>query len=219
MAIEADGFVPRVVSYAQFDEQPRWCSYQCGLSRPAAVSGRVSDDAGQPLADVDVQLRDVTSDGGGRYESPSEYSFKTDADGRFRFDQVPIGRATLWLFKFGHCRPGLGESIRTPASNVELVMLKSARLRVKVDFSDKPRPEQYLVRIEPAGGSAVGTWGGSGNIDAHNEISFADIPPGRYVLHGQPNPSTGNQQTRPLTIDLKGGRLTEITISAASHAD
>ncbi|MGD0041862.1 MAG: hypothetical protein ABSE84_15910, partial [Isosphaeraceae bacterium] len=44
-------------------------------------------------------------------------------------------------------------------------------------------------------------------------------PPGRYVLHGQPNPSTGNQQTKPLTIDLKGGRLTEITISAASRAN
>ena len=61
--------------------------------------------------------------------------------------------------------------------------------------------------------------GGSGNIDAHNEISFADIPPGLYVLHGQPNPSSGNQQTKPLTIDLKGGRLTEITISAATRAD
>ncbi len=99
-------------------------------------------------------------------------------------------------------------------------MIKSARLRVRIDFGGKPRPVGYLVRIEPEGGSAVGTWGGSGNIDAYNEISFADIPPpGRYVLHGQPNPSTGNQRTKPLTIKLKGGRLTEITASAGSGAN
>ncbi len=65
VVIEADGFVPRVAGYTQFDEQPRWRSYECGLSRPAPVSGRVTDDAGQPLADVDVQLRDVMSDVGG----------------------------------------------------------------------------------------------------------------------------------------------------------
>lgn len=219
VVIEADGFVPRVAGYAQFDDQARWSSYECGLSRPAPVSGRVTDDAGQSLADVDVQLRDVMSDIGGRYESPHESSFKTDANGRFHADQVPVGRTTIWLSKFGHCRPGLGQPIKTPAENVELVMIKSARLRVRIDFGGKARPEGYLVQIEPEGGSAVGTWGGSGNIDAHNELSFADIPPGRYILHGQPNPSTGNQQTKPLPIDLKGGRLTEITISAASRAD
>jgi hypothetical protein len=199
VVIEADGFVLRVAGYAQFDDQPRRRSYECGLSRPAPVLGRVTDDAGQPLADVDVKLHDVLSDVGGRYEPPHE----TDAAGRFRPDQVPIGRTTIWLSKFGHCRPGLGQPIKTPAENVEIVMIKSAHLRVRIDFGGKPRPEGYLVRIEPEGGSGVGTWGGSGTIDAHNEISFADIPPGHYVLHGQPNPSTRNQQTEPLTIDLK----------------
>jgi hypothetical protein len=219
VVIEADGLVPRVAGYAQFDDQPHWYSYDCGLSHPAAVSGRVIDDAGQPLADVDVRFSDVQSDPGGRYESPGEFTCKAGADGRFRHDQLPIGRATIWLSKFGHCRPGLGQPIKTPAENVELVMIKSARLRVRIDFGGKARPEGYLVQIEPEGGSAVGTWGGSGNIDAHNEISFAAIPPGRYVLHGQPNPSSGNQQTKPLTIELKGGRLTEITISAVSRAN
>ena len=174
----------------------------------------MTDDAGQPLADVKVQFSDVTAGSGGRYESPFDYSCKTDAEGRFRFDQLPVGGARIWLSKFGHCRPGLGETIKTPAENVKLVMLKSARLRVRVDFGGKARPADYIVNIEPEGGSAIGTWGGSGNIDAHNEISFTDIPPGRYVLQGQPNPSTGNQQTKPLAIELKGGRLTEITIAA-----
>jgi len=33
-----------------------------------------------------MQLRNVTSDSVGRYETPLVYSLKTDDDGRFRFD-------------------------------------------------------------------------------------------------------------------------------------
>src|SRR5438067_987237 len=68
--VEADGFVPRVAGYARFDDQPRWQSYDCGLARSAPLSGRVTDDAGKPLADVDVRLQDVVPESGGRYESP-----------------------------------------------------------------------------------------------------------------------------------------------------
>ena len=107
VVIEADGFVSRVVGYGQFDDQPRWYTYNSGLLRAAPVSGRVTDDAGQPLADVDVQIQDVASDVGGRYEAASDYSTKTDAEGRFRAEQVPGGRATIWIHKPGYCRPGL----------------------------------------------------------------------------------------------------------------
>src|SRR4029079_4360453 len=80
VVVEADGFVPRVAGHARFDEQPRWQSYDCGLARPAAVSGRVTDDAGQPLAWVDVRLDNVRPESGGRYESPLEFTAKTDAE-------------------------------------------------------------------------------------------------------------------------------------------
>lgn len=68
--------------------------------------------------------------------------------------------------------------------------------------------------MEPEGGEAVGKWSGPGNIDAKNQISFADVPPGRYVLRGKPNPSTANQQTEPLTIVPMGGPMAEATLSA-----
>ena len=70
VVVEADGFVPRVAGYARFDEQPRWQSYDCGLARSAPVSGRVTDEDGKPLADVDVRLDNVQPESGGRYESP-----------------------------------------------------------------------------------------------------------------------------------------------------
>jgi hypothetical protein len=92
--------------------------------------------------------------------------------------------------------------------------MKSVRVRVTVDFSGKERPAGYLVIIEPEGGEAVGKYSGSGNIDVVNRITFEEVPPGRYVLRGQPNPSTGDQQTESVTVDLKGGELSEVTLKA-----
>jgi Carboxypeptidase regulatory-like domain len=214
VVIEADGFVPRVAGYARFDNQPQWLVYDSTLSRSAPVSGRVTDQAGQPLAGADVQLGNVTAELGGRYISPVEYSFKTDADGRFRADQIPAGRATVWVRKPGFCGPGLGVPITIPSSGLELTMIQAASVLVTVDFAGKDRPAGYIVRLTPEGGDAVGTYGGSGNIDAKNQMAFNDVPPGKYFLVGQPNPSRGDQETKPLAVDLKGGRTAEVTLKA-----
>ncbi len=211
---EADGYVPRIVGYGKFDGQPYWQSYRTGLARPSSVSGRVTDVAGQPIADVEVRVQDVVSDADGRYESPSEFTYKTDADGRFHTDQIPAGKGTVWIHKPGYCRPGLGLPITMPVADVDLKMMKSAQVQVTVDFSKTKRPQGYIVEIEPEGGNKVGSWGGSGNINDKNEISFNDVPPGRYTLHGQPNPSSANKHTAPITVDLKGGETKEITITA-----
>jgi hypothetical protein len=214
VSIVADGYVPRIAGHAQFDNQPGWHSYDCALARPATVAGRVTDDAGEPLADVDVRLDNVATETGGRYESTLEYKTKSDADGRFHFEQVPVGSATIWLHKPGYCRPGLGPSITTPKDDIALSMIQSAKLRVTVDFAATTRPDTYIVQIEPEGGSTIGSWGGSGHIDADNQIAFAEIPPGRYVLTGRPNPGSEQQQTNPVAVELKGGKLAEVTLTA-----
>jgi hypothetical protein len=213
VVVEADGYVPRVAGYVQYD-QPGWHFYDCGLLRPASVAGRITDDAGQPLADVKVQLWNVGSNVVGRYESTHEYASQTGADGRFIIDQIPVGSAMIRLRKSGYSCPGLGQTITTPAKDVELDMIKSARLHITVDFAGADHPAGYMVEIKPEGGSAVGKWGGSGNIDANNQFSFEDVPPGMYVLQGRPNPSTGDQTTEPLTIQLIGGQTREITLRA-----
>ena len=146
--------------------------------------------------------------------SPVEYSFKTDADGRFRADQVPVGRATVWVRKAGFVGPGLGVPITTPKDGLELTMIQAASVRVTVEFAGKDRPAGYIVQLTPEGGDAVGTYGGSGNIDAKNQMTFNDVPPGKYFVVGHPNPSTGDQKTKPLAVDLKGGHTAEITLKA-----
>jgi hypothetical protein len=214
VVVAADGYVPKVAGYARFDDQPRWQSYDCGLARPAAVSGRITDDAGQPLEGVDVRLDNVQPAAGGRYESPVGYTVKTDAEGRFRAEQVPRGTATIWVHKPGYCRPGLGLPIVTPKDDIELRMMKSAGVRVTVDFTGKERPAGYMVSIAPEGGEAVGTYGGSGNIDDRNQMTFENVPPGRYIVRGRPNPGSDDQEARPVTVDLKGGQVCKVTLTA-----
>jgi hypothetical protein len=42
------------------------------------------------------------------------------------------------------------------------------------------------VEMTPERGQAVGSWGGSANIDAGNQVMFREVPPGRYTIQGRP---------------------------------
>ena len=214
VVIEAPGYVPRVAGHAKFDDQPKWQSFDVALARAALVTGRIIDDEGQPLADVEVRIANVAVEGGGRYESPLGYTVKTGKDGRFKAEQVPVGKATIWVHKPGYIRPGLGQPIAMPQHDVELKMTKSASLEVTIDFGDKVRPQGYIVHIAPEGGEKIGSYGGSGNINAKNQMTFDNVPPGRYVFSGQPNPGSANQKTDPVTIELKGGQSAKVTLKA-----
>jgi hypothetical protein len=212
VVVEAEGFVPRVAGHVIVDTQPQWKSFDTTLARSALVSGRVTDESGKPLADVEVRFDGVASLSGERYEPPIDSAIKTDSAGRFHTDHLPVGKTTIWIHKAGYCRPGLGLSIAAPADDIELKMVRSTNVRVTVDFGSKPRPADYLVKIEPEGGEAVGKYGGSGSINEKNEIAFKSVPPGKYTLKGQPNPSSAEQSTEPLLIDLKGGDDVELVI-------
>jgi hypothetical protein len=70
------------------------------------------------------------------------------------------------------------------------------------------------VAIEPEGGSKVGSWGGSGHINAAGSITYEQIPPGNYVIRGRPNPGSESQQTEPVKLTLRGGETTTVTLKA-----
>ena len=175
VVVEAEGFVPRVAGHARLDDQPRWQSYDIGLVRSAPVSGRVIDEDGKPMADVDVRFGNVQAASGGKYQSPSEYEFRTDADGRFRAEPIPAGTASIWVHKPGYYGPGLGHPVKSPEANVEIRMKRAGSVLVTVDFGGKKRAGDYVVKISPEGGDVVGSYGGSGNIDAKDQLNFATV--------------------------------------------
>jgi hypothetical protein len=40
------------------------------------------------------------------------------------------------------------------------------------------------------------------------------VPPGRYILSGRPNPGSDAEETDPVTVDLEGGQVSEVTLKA-----
>ncbi len=215
IVVLAEGYVPRLGGYLRGDDQPGWQMNETSLARAVAASGKVSDDAGAPLKDVNVRFDDmVAAAGGGHYESPDGFEFKTDENGNFRATAIPAGKANIWIHKAGYMRPGLGSPVTTPANDIALTMSLSAQVDVTIDFGDRKRTGDYMVSIAPFGGEKVGSYGGSGNIDAKNKISFKDVPPGKYTFIGRPNPGSLNDTAEPVTIDLKGGKTEAITIKA-----
>jgi hypothetical protein len=214
IVVEAEGLVPRIAGYAQLDGQPLWAEYNTGLSRPTTISGRVVDDEDRPLEGVEVGVDGILAEPGGRYDSPVEQKYVTDREGRFVAEALPIGRATVRVHKPGYVRPGLGLDVEMPAKDVVLTMLRSSSIEVTVDFSDTVRPEGYIVQIEDAKGPVVGSWGGTANIDADGKVKFENVPPGRYVLTGRPNPGADAQETDPTPIDLGPGEEWAATLKA-----
>jgi hypothetical protein len=101
-----------------------------------------------------------------------------------------------------------------PAEDIRLRMVAAAQVTVTVDFTGMDRRGGYIVNLEPEGGSAVGKWSGSGNIDEKNPLVFRNIPPGKYIVFGHPNPSTESQKTAPITADLQGGQQLDISLKA-----
>jgi hypothetical protein len=70
------------------------------------------------------------------------------------------------------------------------------------------------VHVEPEGGEQIGKWSGDANVEANDEFRFENVPAGKYVVTGRPNPGRLDQTTKPVKVDLKGGETTEVTIKA-----
>lgn len=214
IVVTAPGYMPRTARHLTSRAEPLWMSVNAELSKPARIEGIVTGPDGQPLENVRVRRDKVISANGQRYDSPAVSEVSTNAQGRFIFNEVPLGKTRIWCHKDGYCRPGLGAEVTAPSSSLQLQMVKSSRVQVVVEFGDKRRPEGYIVQIEPEGGSVVGSWGGSGNIDKSNQIAFENIPPGRYVLIGRPNPGSAGEETEQVTVILNGGESKSITLKA-----
>ena len=214
LVLTADGYASRVIGYAQYDNEPKWAEHNSELSKPGTVSGRVVDSQGRPLAEVNVRIDNIDVKNIGGYEIPVESITTTDDEGRFSFASIPTSTATVIVYKPGYVRPGLGLTIVIPAKELKLEMQAAAKLKVSIDFSVAKRDSQYLVHIEPEGGQKIGSWGGSGQIDDKNVITFENVPEGKYVVYGQPNPGLSDQKTESKAVELKGGETNEITLNA-----
>jgi hypothetical protein len=96
---------------------------------------------------------------------------------------------------------------------IRLVMTATGGVRVKVtDKEGRPPKRQFVVEIEPKGGSKVGTWGGSAQVKEGGTFEFTGVPPGEYVLTARPNPGREAELSAPQPVVVKPGKPVEVTI-------
>lgn len=244
LILTADGYLPRTLYNPITDGQPGWHFFDRGLSRPGIVSGRALTNTGQPLANVEVRLKGDFFGPDWEYWRGSKFVTETDADGHFRFDQVPRGDAAIRVRHDDYCLPGAAHAVKSPTKDVALSLVKTAKVQVTVDFTGTLQPETYLVMIRPAeGGAKLPTWEQLQNhvtlvhhdsatdglrveirpIDAKDQICFNELPPGKYILQGWPSrfgpggqstPFKDIERSKPLAIEVNSGQLVETRLPA-----
>lgn len=211
LTVESSGYVPRIVGHVSNEGGSKWREFACRIAKPVDFSGRVLAN-GKPAAGVSVRLIGITPDGDRRYESTQQFDATTDEQGEFRIEALP-GKGVIGLSKEGFVRPGLAPEVMVPSEPTDWELTGAAHVTVIVLFQTTEVPEQYMVQLEPEGGNKVGSWGGSAKIDDLNQVVFKNVPPGRYLLLGHPNPYSADEKTEPVLLDLKGGETITETIT------
>lgn len=210
----SDGYVSRIVQYVSSTGEPEFSQHDSALAKQSHVSGRVIDKNGQPIAGAEVSIGDTSTDDEDRYIALEIGKVTTDEKGSFEIVGVPEGWARVFARKLGYCRRGLTPTEIVPCHAVHITLERSGTVEVEVEFAEGKRPKGYIVNIEPEGGSKVGSWGGSGNIDDKNIRTFENVPSGAYTITSRPNPGSTRETTSPKTIVVKPGETTYVLIQA-----
>lgn len=134
------------------------------LGRGLAIEGVVVDDRGLPVpgADVSASLR-------GRHGAEA----KTDDAGSFRLTGLRARPHSVWANAEGHSAAARAEAT-PPASDVRLVLIRSARVRFRLRMPEGATPPEEVTVSAARSGGASGT-GARWRDDAY-ELSFEPGP-------------------------------------------
>ncbi|HET6429382.1 MAG TPA: carboxypeptidase-like regulatory domain-containing protein [Phycisphaerae bacterium] len=211
------------------------------MAAPSTLAGTVTDekDAPVPAATVRLTLRPV-----GDREGPGWLDMqgaddlltrRTDAQGRFAFNDVPADRNGLFSVRAaGHGRldtmvSSSNDGISPPRNDIRLVLPPAGRIEVQAVEKDsgKPVPSVALMAenwraILPVPGQAVKGSPGT--------FVFEDLPPGRYEI-GVADPAGGlpdwtaprfrvsaeaGQTVKDVKIELVRGGVAEIKLTSSA---
>jgi hypothetical protein len=223
--VQAEGYVAR--DWGRFDNRSGHTRLDTDilLCRPASLTGQVVDQGGSPAPGLTVLTRDLIGVDGRGYACVDEPQAVTDPNGRFVIEGVPEGHAHL------RCRaPSLHQEnsifelyrvSRRPwprGQEIKLVVTGTGTIQGKVlDSASKPPTRQFIVELEPKGGSVPGSWGSSGQIKPDGSFDIKGIPPGEYLLVAKPNPMREGEATDPKSLVITAGRMLDLTLRA-EHA-
>jgi protocatechuate 3,4-dioxygenase beta subunit len=211
LAVKRKGFAP--LSVSEVEVPAKTARVDLGaltLERGAAVEGRVTDPAGLPLPEAQVELtpaRDQLATG--FFDTGSFGAAKTDAEGRFRFEDLRRGaRFDLQVDHPGHV-PARVRAVEAPTQEPLRIELKTGRTlagRVRSpEGKPVPQAEIFLQTGPEAGPRPLGA------ADEEGRFRFAGVQPGTVELTVQ---APGYQLSRlqdlriPEESDVEGLEIT-----------
>ena len=69
---------------------------------------------------------------------------------------------------------------------------------------------ELIAELEPAGGSRIGSWGGSMTCKSNGTFEVKGVPPGEYVVTVKPNPMKEGDATDTKTVKVEAGRTIDL---------
>jgi len=193
----ADGYRSRAAEVTMFkianDPQGRALDYvtvDLKLRRVATVSGRVLDADGGVADDLEVFL--ISTSGDTRVATERQ---RTDANGRFEFEDVSIGP---WKLHVGHPTQPLAPAVPVSVDlepvtldDVELPVLASIELLVVDEFA---RPFPNVTVAGYPRGQGAGRIGGV--TDGQGRFRARYMTPGQWRIEARCDPDEGEFQGR-----------------------
>ncbi len=163
----AEGY-RRAVRDVQVTPETRGADFQ--LDRGPEVSGRAVDDAGNPIAGVDVLLM------AGRFSMDAPHAL-TGADGAFRFAGVQDGTYQLRARKDDYAADPKGMTVTVagaPVAGLEVRLSGGGTITGRLTGLEQAQ----LSRVRVSAGSALNT----GQVDVEGTYRIVHLPPGPWQV-------------------------------------
>ena len=213
------------------------------LPRGAIITGRVVDEYGEPVADVQVMPMRSMNQGGRRRTVPSGRASMTNDIGEFRIFGLPPGQyyisATLRNFAMMNAQtddrsgyaptyfpgtPNVAEAQRLTVAvgqsltdiNIALMPTRTARVSGTVlDSQGRPMAAGFVMVMQRNGGMGFMTMPG-GQIQPDGTFTINSLAPGEYTLRASTQGGFNDvAEVASVPITVSGADMTGVRLAAA----
>jgi protocatechuate 3,4-dioxygenase beta subunit len=158
------------------------------VPRGADISGRVTDDAGQPVENATIALKDMA---GKPLFSFSLYT--SGSDGRYTVQGVVPGRYVVSADARGHAPAQQEAAVGTDGASVDLVLPRGGAIKVRVvDDTGRAVEDASIILLDARGERVTRTlslvnWfeGGRNRTKADGEATIPDLAAGTYRVRAE----------------------------------
>ena len=193
------------------------------LDKGGRISGHVVDSSDQPICGATVGFPFIGKPDSLEEEKVTQfpaYMTRTDGEGAFSLDGVPVGGKLRIPVRAGAYLPLLSEEIREGTTGVRLV-LEPARSRISggvVEYDDKPVPGAFVFTISQDQRRndllETLTYGAAGMTDEKGIFDFPEVIYGRQIVRAVAPFSAheGGYQEAKSTVSLPEGETVNLIL-------